>query len=54
MSCLSHESNPESKPDWKAYALLVLYKGGEPAASFAVEKKRGAFRFLAVNGAEKR
>jgi anti-sigma factor RsiW len=24
MSCSSHESNPESKPDWKAYALGEL------------------------------
>ena len=31
----------------------VFYKGAEPVASFAVEKKRGAFRFLAVKSAEK-
>jgi hypothetical protein len=44
---------PETMANWKAYTLFVFYKGAEPVASFAVEKKRGAFRFLAVKSAEK-
>jgi hypothetical protein len=42
---------PDGAPSLRAYTLIALYKNGQPAASFAVEKKRRALRSLSVRSA---
>ncbi len=44
---------PAAVANWKAFTLAVLYKGGEPAASFVIEKRRAAFKSLSVKEPEK-
>lgn len=39
---------PVNMANWQSFTLLVLYKSGQPVASFVVERQRGAFRSLQV------
>lgn len=39
---------PANMANWQSFTLAVLYKGGQPVASFVVERQRGAFRSLDV------
>ena len=44
---------PAGIASWKAFTLIALYKGGQPAASFVIEKRRTAFKSLSMTGPEK-
>jgi hypothetical protein len=39
---------PRTMANWDAFTLAALYKGGQPVASFVVEKRRGAFQDLGL------
>ena len=42
------KEGPENMANWKTFTLAVLYKDGEPQASFAIEKQRGIVQRIAV------
>jgi hypothetical protein len=44
---------PAGIASWKALTLIALYKGGQPAGSFVIEKRRTAFKSLSMSGPEK-
>jgi hypothetical protein len=39
---------PRTMANWDAFTLAALYKGGQPVASFVVEKRRGAVQDLGL------
>jgi hypothetical protein len=39
---------PRNMANWDSFTLAALYKGGQPVASFVVEKRRGAFQDLGL------
>jgi hypothetical protein len=43
--------SPEGAPSGRTFTLIALYKSGQPAASFIVEKKRSALKSLSVHNA---
>ena len=44
---------PTAMANWKAFTLAAFYKGGEPLASFVIEKRRAAFKSLSIKDPEK-